>query len=73
MTTEMTMVAPASTGFGVMVADWITGTEVSSVTWMVTEVDLPAWSVDVTTMVLAPSVSVMALENAPPEPTVTAP
>ena len=69
----MTIVLPASTGFGVIVADLITGTEVSSVTVRVTVDTLPAASVAVTTMVFDPSVRVTALVNAPPVPTVTAP
>ena len=69
----MTIVAPASTGLGVMVADLMTGTEVSSVTLRVTVETLPAASVAVMTMVFAPSYSVTVLLNAPPAPTVTPP
>lgn len=69
----MTIVAPASTGLGVMVADLMTGTEVSSVTVRVTVETFQAASVAVMTMVFAPSASVTALLNAPPAPTVTSP
>ena len=40
---------------------------------MVTDVDLPAWSVEVTTMTLAPFARVMALLKDPLDSTVTAP
>ena len=73
ISTAMTIVAPASTGLGVMVADLMTGTEVSSVTLRVTVEALPAASVAVMTMVFAPSASVTALLNAPPAPTATPP
>ena len=69
----MIIVAPASAGFGVMVADLICGTDVSSITVRVTVDCLPAASVAVTLMVLLPSASVTCLLHAPPVPTVTAP
>ena len=73
ITTRMTMVAPASTGLGVIVADCTTGTEVSSVTVLVTLLLLPAASVAVTTMVLEPLAKVTALVKLPLPPTLTAP
>ena len=73
ITTLINMVFPASTGFGVIVAEVIAGWLVSSVTFLVTEVDLPAASVAVMTITFAPSASVICLLNAPPLFTVTAP
>lgn len=73
MVTEITIVAPASTGLGVMVAAVIWGTEVSRVTVRVTEEVLPAASVAVTLMTLEPLARVTDLDHAPPVPTVTAP
>ena len=69
----ITTVAPASTGFGVIAADVITGTEVSSVTFLVTELDSPEESVAVTTMVFSPAASVTVLLNEPLDSTVTVP
>lgn len=56
-----------------MVADLMTGTEVSSVTVRETVVFWPAASLAVTTMVLLPSRSVTDLVKLPLEATVTAP
>ena len=69
--TEITKVFPASTGFGVRVTLLITGAEVSSLTVLVTVVDLPAESVATIVIVLLPSVSVRTLEKPPSDPTVT--
>ena len=69
----MVTVAPASAGLGVIPAETICGTEVTSVTFRVTVDTLPAASVAVTTMVFAPSASVTVLENAPFACTVTGP
>jgi hypothetical protein len=67
----MTKVLPASTGLGVMVTALITGAVVSSVTVLVTVVDLPAESVATTVIVLLPVAKVSALLNEPSAPTVT--
>ena len=55
--------APVSAGLGVMLADWMTGVDVSSVTLRVMVLVLPAASVAVMTIVFAPSVSVTDLLN----------
>ena len=64
------MVAPASTGLGVMVALFTTGVEVSRVTVRVTEDALPAASVAVMTMVFVPFASVRVFVKEPSVPTV---
>lgn len=73
ITTLIIIVAPVSTGLGVMDADCTTGTEVSSVTVLVTLLLLPAASVAVTTMVLEPLAKVTALVKLPLPPTLSAP
>jgi hypothetical protein len=64
-------VFPASTGFGVIVTDLMVGAVVSSVTVLVTVVDLPALSVATMVIVFEPVASVSALLKEPSEPTVT--
>ena len=64
-------VFPQSTGFGVRVADLITGADVSTVTLRVTVVVFPALSLATIVMVFAPSTRVTSLVNVPSVPTVT--
>ena len=64
-------VFPQSTGFGVRVADLITGADVSTVTLRVTLVVFPALSLATIVMVFAPSTRVTSLVNVPSVPTVT--
>ena len=65
MTTLTIIVAPASTGFGVIDALWMAGTLVSRVTVLVTLLVFPAASVAVTIIVLLPSANVTDLEKLP--------
>ena len=69
----MTIVAPLSTGLGVITALFITGTELSRVMVLLTEEVFPAASVAVTTRVLLPSARVIALLKLPFVATVTEP
>ena len=66
------MLVPASAGLGVMATLEIVGAIVLSETVLVTSVNLPAKSVERTTIVLEPCPKVMALVKLPPL-TVTAP
>ncbi len=68
----MIKVAPASTGFGVIVIALNIGAAVSRVTVLVTVVALPELSVDTIVMTLLPSTKDLVVLKLPSEATVTA-